>query len=75
MYLTFLEEKVSGTTGWFKSLSLESDLDIHASFLLPSPPLVLWEAREGELEHRKGDGLKKIFHLHTLFSLFKRLTT
>lgn len=37
--------------------------------------LVLWEAREGELEHRKGDGLKKIFHLHTLFSPFKWVTT
>lgn len=67
VYLTFLEEKVSGTTGWFKSLNLESDLDIHASFLLPFSLLGSLGSTRGRTITQKGNGLKKVFHLHTLF--------
>lgn len=64
----FWERKCQGIAGWFKSLKLESALDIHDS---PHPHffLILWEAQENT---KRENSLKKVFHLYTLFS-FKRM--
>lgn len=44
----FWERKCQGIAGWFKSLKLESALDIHDS-PIPHFFLILWEAQESEL--------------------------
>lgn len=67
MYLTFLGEKVSGITGWFKRLNLESDLDVHDSSLLFYPPWSSGKHEREDYDTKSGSGLKKVFHLH-LFS-------